>query len=224
MTQETISGETMEAAAPVETAQSDSPLSQEQASEGTPERTVPLQALEAERAQRQNLQEELGVIKDHIALMQAQQSKPKQQDDFVGISKDDVITYGELETILSKKERQYQMPLDELKMMQKHPDYNDVITKHLPEVFKQNPGLRNTLQQSQDFELAYHLAKNSDSYRSTTEKKKVNADAERIIANSQQTGSLSSTGSNSPINQAKRYKDMSDADFNDLVNRNMGGF
>jgi len=220
----TSTGEQMtEAAAPVDTAQSDTPHGA--SSEG---QNVPLEALQAERAQRQGLQEELRVIKDHIALMQAQQQNMGQQQqqpqDDVGLNKDDVITYGDLEKLLSKKERQYQMSIEELKMVQKHPDYQEVVTKYLPEVLKTNPSLRNTLAETQNFELAYYLAKTSDAYKGAAKSQKKNADAERIVQNAQQAGSLSSVGSNSPLNQAKRYKDMSDDEFRKTVNRNMGHF
>lgn len=187
---------------------------------------VPLEALQAERAQRQSLQEELRVIKDHIALMQSQQNQGQQsqKDAMDDLSDDDVLTVGEAKKYLSQMNKQHQMSIQELKMVQKHPDYQDVVTKYLPEVLKQNPGLRKTLQDTQDFELAYYLAKQSDAYKSEARKSKKNADAERIVQNSQQAGSLGSTGSPSPINQAKRYKDMSDAEFKAMVNKNLGAF
>lgn len=212
-----------EAAAPVDTAPSDT---HEGAS--SENQSVPVEALQAERAQRQNLQDELRVIKDHIALMQAQQNASSQNQqtakEDAGYDKDDVITYGELEKLLSKKERQYQMSIEELKMVQKYPDYQEIVTKYLPEVLTQNPSLRSTLAETQNYELAYYLAKTSGGYQNTSKSKKKNADAERIVQNAQETGSLSSVGSTSPMNQAKRYKDMSDEDFRKTVSRNMGSF
>lgn len=218
----TVSGEiNSEAAAPVDAVQSESQDS------GSQQGNVPLEALQAERAQRQGLQEELRVIKDHIALMQSQQSQQQQkpqQDEMDSLSDDDVLTVGEAKKYLSKMNQQHQMSIQELKMVQKHPDYQDVVTKYLPEVLKQNPGLRKTLQESQDFELAYYLAKQSDTFKTDSKKSKKNADAERIVQNAQQAGSLGSTGSPSPINQARRYKDMSDDEFRATVNKNLGAF
>jgi len=218
----TVSGEqNSEAAAQVDNVQSES-----QGGQGS-QGHVPLKALEAERAQRQGLQEELRVIKDHIALMQSQQNQQRQQpqqDEMDGLSDDDVLTVGEAKKYLQKMSAQTNMSIQELKMVQKHPDYQDVVTKYLPDVLKHNPGLRKTLQDSQDFELAYFLAKNSDAYKSETKKATKNADAERIVQNSQQAGSLSSVGSNSAINNARRYKDMSDDEFKATVNRNIGAF
>lgn len=210
-----------EAAVPVEDVQSESQNSVEQES-----KTVPLEALQAEREQRQNLQDELRVIKDHIALMQNQQSQQRQEpkDEIDGLADDDVLTVGEAKKYLSKMNKNYEMSIQELKMVQKHPDYQEVVTKYLPEVIKQNPSLRKTLQDSQDYELAYFLAKNSDVYKSENKRAKKNADAERIVQNSQSTGSLSSVGSTSAMNNAKRYKEMSDEEFSKMVSRNMGHF
>lgn len=221
--EDNIPGEQIsEAAASVDTVQDES-----QTGEGQEGQMVPLDALQSERAQRQGLQEELRVIKDHIALMQSQQAQQRQEpqkDEMEGLSDDDVLTVGEAKKYLSKMSKQTQMSINELKMVQRHPDYQDVVTQYLPEVLKQNPSLRGTLESSQDYELAYHLAKNSDAFKASSKKHKKNADAERIVQNSQQTGALSSVGSNSPMNQAKQYKQMSDTDFKKLVHQNMGHF
>lgn len=210
-----------EAAAPVDEVQSESHDSQENQGQ------VPLKALEAERAQRQNLQEELRVIKDHISLMQSQQSQPRQEapkDEMDSLADDDVLTVGEAKKYLNKMNKQYQMSIEELKMVQKHPDYQDVVSQYLPEVIKQNPSLRKTLQDTQDFELAYYLSINSDAYKKASKQARKNVDAERIVQNSQSAGSLSSVGTTSAMSQARKYKDMKDDEFSKLVHRNMGHF
>lgn len=188
------------------------------------EQNVPLSALQQERAQRQELQEQLRMIKDHLALLQANQTNQKgnPEDEFEGLQDGDVMTVGEFKKIASKFNQQVQMSVGELRMIQQYPDYQEVVTKYLPEVLKQNPGLRASLEKSQDYNLAYHLAKNSDSYRSAHKTAKRSEDAERMIRNANQSGSLSSVGGTSPINQAKRYRDMSDDDFRKEVARNLG--
>lgn len=218
MSADLSTGEFTEAAAPVATGNGDS------AGEQSQEQNVPLIALQQERAQRQQLQDELRMIKDHLSLLQANQTRQQEQpkDDGEKLSKDDVITYGDFERILQKKEREYRMSIDELRMTQKYPDYQEVITKYLPEVLKTNPGLRSSLQQSQDFELAYYLARNSDAFKTQNRSVQKKADAERLLKNSQQSGSLSSVGGSSPVNMAKRYKDMSDEDFRREVAKNIG--
>lgn len=212
-------GDQMEAAAPVADAIQDSAPA-----EANQERQVPLDALQAERAERQKLQSELEMMRDNMNLMMNQyqggqqpSGQPEEQ-----ISKDDVITYGDLEKILEKKERQYNMSIQEMKISQKHPDYQEIVTKYLPDVLKNNPSLRKSLEQTQDYELAYVLAKQSDGYRAEHKKVKRNADAERIVQNTERAGSLSSVGQTSPISQAKRYKQMTDSEFKQEMQKNLG--
>lgn len=208
-----------EAAAPVVNDQSEHATAEAQES-----RQVPLDALQAERAERQKLQDEMRMMKDHLAIMQSTQQRPQEppKDELDGLSDDDVLTVGEAKKFISKLNNQYQTNIQELKMTQKHPDYQQVVTKYLPEVLKQNPSLRDTLSKSQDYELAYHLAKNSDSYNADNKRSKKHADAERIVQNANRAGSLSSVGQTSPISQAKQYKTMSDEDFKKQVQKNLG--
>lgn len=213
-----VTGEYMEAAAPVANVANDS-LAVESS------RNVPLDALQAERAERQRLQDELKMIKDHMMLMQSsQQRQEPKSDEFSGLQDDDVLTVGEFKKALSQKEQTYQMTLQELRMTQKYPDYQETIAKYLPDVIKQNPSLRESLLKTQDYELAYYLAKNSDSYKKDHKKAIRNQDAERMVQNSQQTGTLAAVGNTSPISQARRYKEMSDADFIKEANKNLGYF
>lgn len=187
---------------------------------------VPLDALQAERAERQKLQDEVKMMKEYMSLIQSRQSsnQPKQQDEFDGLSDEDVLTVGEAKKFISKLDSQYKMNIQELKMTQKYPDYQEVVTQYLPEVLKQNPGLRDSLIKTQDYELAYYLAKNSDSYKGATKKAKKSADAERIVQNANRAGSLSSVGQTSPISEAKRYKNMSDEEFKREMAKNLGYF
>lgn len=196
----------------------------EGASEGNSQE-IPLSALQSEREQRQQLQEELRTMKDHLTLIESNQNRPPlppPKDEFEGIDDTDVLTYGDAKKLLGSVQKNYQGSIEELKMSQKYPDYQDVIQKYLPEVLKTNPALRRSLTQTEDFELAYHLAKNSDAFKVQNKKTKKSLDAQRIVENSAQAGSLSSLGATSPISQARRYKDMKDSEFRELVNRNLG--
>jgi len=216
-----VSGEQVqEAAAPSPSASMEAHAEQE-----GKEQFVPLSALQSERAQRQQKEQEAQLLRDNLALLQAnlsRQQPPAQKDELEGMSDGDVLTVGEAKKFISQISRQHELSIEELRMTQKYPDYQDVVTRYLPEILKTNPRLQDTLRQTQDYELAYYLARNSDAYRSDNKRRKVNADAERIVQNSQKAGSLSSVGSTSPISQAKRYRDMSDSDFMKEVNKNLG--
>jgi len=134
----------------------------------------------------------------------------------------DLLTVGDIKKKLEPLVNQYKLSMEEIKVMQKYPDYQDVVTNYLPELLKQNPRLQRTLYETQDYELAYYLAKHSDAYKEKTTKSKKFNNAQRAIENSQKAGSLSSMGSTSPISEAKRYKDMSDSEFMEFANRNLG--
>jgi hypothetical protein len=218
MTDEVATGDQMEAAAPLASTNGESNGA------GMEQRTVPLDALQAERQHRQKLEEEVRLMKDHLSLLSANREVPERRpkDEFDGVSDEDLVTVKDLKRLLTKKEQEFQMSMEEVRMSQKHPDYADVVTRYLPEVLKQNPSLQRSLVQTKDYELAYYLAKNSDGYKSATRKEKVNHDAERIVKNSQQSGSLASVGHTSPISEAKRWKEMSDSDFRAAVAKNMG--
>lgn len=190
-------------------------------------RQVPLDALQAERAERQKLQDEMRMLKDNLSLMQSnqmRQQQPQQKDELDGLSDDDVLTVGEAKKFIGKMNSQYQTNISELRMTQKYPDYQQVITRYLPDVIKTNPSLRDSLEKTQDYELAYYLAKNSEGFKADNRKTKKNVDAERIVQNASQGGSLSSVGQTSPISHAKKYSAMSDSDFKKEMNKNLGYF
>lgn len=199
-------------------------VEQTQASEAfqQPARTVPLDALESERAKRQRLEEENRLMKENYELLKASQQNniPKQENDLDGLDDDDILTVSQFKKLSAKMSNQFKTSLDELQMSQRNPDYQEVVTKYLPEVIKSNPSLRETLQKTQDYELAYYLAKNSEGYRNANNTQKRNSDAERIIKNSEASGGLSSVGASTPVSQARRYRDMSDQEFQKLMERN----
>lgn len=187
---------------------------------------VPLSALESERAKRQSYEEEIRLLKENYELMRAQQQTqskvPSQKDDYDSLDDDDIITVKDFKKISSQMKSQFQSTVEELRMAQKHPDYQEIITKYLPNVIKNNPKLRDTLQKTQDYELAYYIAKNSDEYRSANASTGIHEKAERILKNSQNSAGISSVGSSTPVNKAKSYKSMSDDEFKQLMARNRG--
>lgn len=215
--EQNLSGDqTLEAAAPTEIESKDIQPEQQQ--------TVPLSALQSERSERQRLQDELKMMKEHVSLLNSTKANPqeKPQDVLDGLQDIDVMTVGEFKKVSEKLTNDFNQKLSELKVAQKNSDYQEVVEKYLPEVLKHNPGLRQTLEQTQDHNLAYHLAKNSDAYRNENQKSQKSHDAQRIVENSQKAGALSSMGSTSPVSQAQQYKQMSDKDFASLANRHMG--
>lgn len=187
---------------------------------------VPVTALQAERRERQQLQEQMKMLQDHVALMQSnQQPQAQNQEDSLGLADDDVLTVGEAKKFLGQMQQNYQSSVEELRVQQKYSDYNEVVNKYIPDVIAKNPALKTTLQNDANrYELAYFLAKNSDGYRNDHHERKKSADAQRIVENSKKAGNLSAVGSTAPQSQVNSYKNMSDEEFMKIANRNLGVF
>ena len=190
------------------------------------EEMVPLAALQAERRDRQSAQDQNKMLQDHMTLMQANQApQAPKQEEYGGLADDDVLTVGEAKKFLGKIENNYKTSVAELSAQQKHSDYNEIVTKYLPDVIKQNPALKATLQNDENrYELAYFLAKNSDSYRETNREAKKSTEAQRLVENGQRAGSLSAVGSAAPQSQVSNMRNMSDSEFMKMANRNLGRF
>lgn len=192
----------------------------------TAQEHVPVSALQAERQQRQQLQEQNRLLQEHMALLQANGQKQQQQPDpYEGLSDDDVLTFGEAKKFLGQIQQSYQSSVEELRVQQKYKDYDQVVSEYLPQVIEKNPSLKTTLQNDPNrYELAYFLAKQSDGYREASHKTKKSTDAQRIVENGQRAGNLSAVGGTAPQSQVSNFRNMSDADFMKLANRNMGRF
>lgn len=219
MTEENNSGEqVLEAAVPATENQQEAVADTQ-----LKEDSVPLSALQAERSKRQEMEEQLQMMKDHLSLVQ-QNQKPTQKapDEFNGLKDDDIMTVADFKRATQQFKDQLGGSLSELQVKSKYPDFEEVVREHLPEVLKANPHLRANLERTQDLEMAYYLAKNSNGYQKKNYSTQKNEAAERIIKNSQSEGSLSSVGQSSPINTAKKYKLMSDEEFRKEVANNMG--
>lgn len=189
------------------------------------EQTVPLSALQAERRERQQLQENVRVLQDHLSLLQAnqiQQAKPK--DEFSGLADNDVLTVGEAKKFIEGFQRQQKMAVEELKIAQTHPDYNEVVRKYLPDVLKNEPELKDVIMNAPNpYKAAYFIAKRSDGFLHDQRLTQRSPEVQKAVQNLQKPGNLSSVGQGVSGSAASSYKSMSDKDFMSLVNRNLGG-
>lgn len=221
MGEESTAGVMMEAAAPHTEADQGSEPTQFSAPQDT---MVPLTALQAERRERQQMEEQNRMLQEHMALLRAQQA-PAPQEPILNADDNDILTVGDFKKALGTYKQQYEMSIQELKAAQKYSDYAETVQKYLPDVIKQNPSLRDTLLHDPNkFETAYWLAKNSEAYRQDHKQSKKNADAERIIQNASKPGSLSAVGQSAGKAPAQSYKSMSDDEFRRLAARNAGSF
>ncbi len=188
------------------------------------EQLVPLTALQAERRERQQLQENLKLMQDHMSLLQANTQKPQaKQGDFEGRLDDDVLTVGEAKKFIQQFSKQQELAVEELKISQQHPDYNDVVRKYLPDVLKTDPELKDMIMSAPNpYKAAYHLAKRSDGYLQDQRQKTRSPEAQQAVQNLNRAGNLSAMGGAVSSSTAAPYKAMSDSDFMALANRNRG--
>ncbi|MCK5612903.1 hypothetical protein KAR91_64110, partial [Candidatus Pacearchaeota archaeon] len=193
--------DTVEAAAP--------PSTEEVTSEPAQEENVPLSALQAERKQRQEAQQNLKLMQDHLELIKANQSQRPKESEFGELKDDDILTVGEAKKHLSRLRNDYQMSVEELKMQQTFPDYEETVRKYLPDVLKEDPDLRVEIENAKNpYKLAYTLAKRSTQSIQEKAKNTKSETADRIIENSKRPGSLSAVGSTTPKSQMRNWKNM----------------
>lgn len=197
---------------------------QQQSVQQSEEQQVPLSALQAERRERQQLQENVKLMQDHMALLQANNQKVQEkQNEFSGMSDNDVLTVGEAKKFMQDFTRKQELAVEELRMSQSNKDYDEVVRKYLPEVLKTDPDLKDVILSAPNpYKVAYHLAKRSDSYLKDKSSESRSPEAKQAVQNLNRPGNLSSVGSTASSSQASGYKQMSDKDFKALVNKNRG--
>lgn len=218
MEDQNTSGEIQEAAVPMENVDH----------QEIQQKEVPVHVVQSLRNENQQLKENFKILSEHLELIKANQPQrqaPQVQDQFGKLSDEDVVTVGELKKYAQQFQRQQEMSIEELKIAQMYPDYAETVRKYLPHVLKEDPDLKNEIENARNpFKMAYHLAKNSVAYSQEHKSKKKNEDAQRMLSNAEKTGSLSAVGATTPINQASRWKAMSDDEFRKVMNKNMGAF
>lgn len=199
---------------------------QQQSMQQVEEQQVPLSALQAERRERQQLQENVKLMQDHMALLQANNLKAQEkQSEFTGLSDNDVLTVGEAKKFMQNFTRQQELAVEELRMSQTNKDYDEVVRTYLPEVLKNDPDLKDVIMNAPNpYKAAYHLAKRSDSYLKHKSNESRSPEAKQVAQNLSRPGNLSSVGSTSASSNASGFKSMSDKEFKAIADKNRGYF
>lgn len=217
--QESLSGDISEAAA--------QPASEavEQASphpEG--EKEGLLSALQAERQQRQHLQEQIQMLNHQVSSLRYQSEAPKKKDPLDGVEDDEILTVGMGKNYTSQLMKQFKDEVEELKTSLKHPDYADTVKKYLPKVLEKAPGMTDAIRNSPNpYETAYYLATHSEDYLKDKAIEK-SPQAQKVLDQQMKAGNLSSAGTSAPKGQVSGYSHLSDKEFKQLMNKNLGYF
>jgi len=149
--------------------------------QGGETKTVPLEALEAERKKRQDLEAKVGEMADTLEvyranLQQARVQVPEQKKVAKALletlNDDEVVTAKELKQIVAEVTQGFNAnvmgPMSELQMMALYPDYNEVLQKNLPTLLKNNPALVSAIRSSDNPNLlAYTLAGGKGAVKAT---------------------------------------------------------
>lgn len=194
------------------------------ANQSSQEQLVPVSALQAERRERQQLQDTVKMMQDHMQLLQSK-AVPMQQNnnELNGLSDNDVLTIGEAKKFMNDFTRKQELAVEELKMTQVHPDYHEVVTKYLPDAIKNDRDLKDMIMSaSNPYKAAYFIAKKSDSYMMDQRTQNRSPEAKQVHQNISRAGNLSQTGSVSASVPQTDYKRLSDNDFKALAARNRG--
>lgn len=191
----------------------------------TQDQVVPLSALQAERQQRQQVQEQLRLMQDHVELLQKNTSREEpRKDQFNDLSDEDVLTVGQAKKFVSEMSQRQNAQVEELKMATQYPDYAETVKKYLPELIKENPELLDAIKHAPNpYKTAYTLAKKSDSYLKDRGLQK-SPEAQKVMQQQQRAGNLSSVGSPAPATGVSTWKNMSEGDFQKHVSKHLGYF
>jgi hypothetical protein len=99
-------------------------------------------------------------------------------------------------------------------------DWNNMVTKHVPQLTSKNPIFAEMIQNaSNPYEAAYLLAELNA--KTQAQQPQYNGDAQRAIANAQKPQSINSIGGTGTLSSADYYASMSDDDFMKIAGRNM---
>jgi flagellar motor switch protein FliG len=154
-----------------------------------------------------------------MELERAYQNQPVQQaapsDD------EDLMTKGELKKMLAEKEMIINQQLRSTQLKSQFSDYDQVVNKEVfDEIKRDHPEIGQAIMNSRDPDLlAYVIGKNSDAYRKrTASKQQQQADALKVMENSQKPGSITqaSTGGGA-LSNANYYESMTPDQFEQHV-------
>lgn len=183
----------------------------------------------AEReAERHRYQQELESMRAQIAETRAEPRKGVLDD----LADDDLMTVEKFRQVQQEQQQRYQEELSVLRYENlenrarlQHPDYNDVMEKYSIPLLRNNRDFARAFQNAENpAEFAYEIGRmqmNSMPKEPVAEPQ-ISRAAERIVENARKPGTLSSARGGQPsLSKADYYGSMSDAEFAQLVSKNM---
>lgn len=165
-------------------------------------RTVPLEALEAERRKRQDLEAQNRALQDIMVKSKAQEKPEEIEED----DEDEFITKAEMKKRLEKVGFAQKRELLEEAYCDSKPEAVALINEHLEQIIKRKPWLAQTIESAPNryaraHEIVQDYMPRDEKVAPASKFSKPQADAKRIVENSQKPGNpatiaKSSNGSN----------------------------
>lgn len=193
------------------------------------QKNAEIERIRAEKdTERRVYEQNIELFRANIAS-QAPKEPQRGNSLFEGMDKSEVPTVAEIEAAWSKREAGYRERLEELQVSQTHPDYAEVLEKHLTPLIKNKPHLASLIQRADNKALAaYELGKmyqqlNTPILPPAPQQVTPPAQAaQRMVDNARKPGTLSSAGGQGALSKADYYATMSDKEFMELASKYVG--
>lgn len=177
-------------------------------------------------AERKESQLQIDLLRANLTRPEPQQRLPERKM-FDGKADDYIPDVAEWRSEMESREQGYQARLQELEFQTAHPDYVEVLGKHLGPLVTEKPHLRQVIERAPNpSQFAYELAKMAQQLREQTAPSQAAVsqpirDAQRMVENSRRPGTLSQAGGQAALSKADYYASMSDAEFMKMANRHL---
>lgn len=162
-----------------------------------PPRTVPLEALEAERRKRQELEQQL--------RQRVNQPDPEDEDE----DEEEFMTRAEFKKRLNKATFESKRAVLEEAYCDARPDHVEAINQHLETIIKRKPWLAQSIESAPNrYARAYEIVQDYMPKQQATSSKfsRPQDDAKKIVENSQKPGNPSTISKPSNMSQADYLK------------------
>jgi hypothetical protein len=192
--------------------------------------SVPVSVVQKMRQEQRALKESMEELKQERALYRAQlmnQQQPQAQaprNPLDDIPDDEVMTGADLKKIVPALMGPFAQAINEAKVTGKNPDFQDVITKHLPKVLEKRPHLARLIQTSQDpLTLAYEIGITDPAYGQKKNEEGFSDRSKKAADNARKPGSLGSIKGPGSQRSEEHYSNMSDDDIEKQIQKVMYG-
>jgi hypothetical protein len=179
------------------------------------------------REETSKLQQEREYWKGQAEAFKSQPSTTQKEDPLSKWDDSDWSDGGNVkkafETLREDNQRlknEFQDQIAAVRTVAQHSDWNNMVTKHVPELTNKNPIFAEMINRaSNPYEAAYLLAELNA--KSAPVAPEMNGNAQRALDNSRKPQTLNAIGGQGNLSSADYYASMSDEDFAKVASKNM---